>query len=125
MMTANPSWSEITRELYPGQTSSDHPDLITHVFCAKLQTLIADLKNGILGDLAAFIYTIEFQKRSLPHAHLIAYLKPHAKACTSDDIDSLLSSELPEDDPDLFALVKKFYGPWSMWSQQPQLSIHG
>jgi hypothetical protein len=30
--TCNPNWSEITRELLPGQTPSDRPDLIAHVF---------------------------------------------------------------------------------------------
>jgi hypothetical protein len=38
-ITCNPKWDEITRELYPGQTPEDHPDLIDRVFRAKLEEL--------------------------------------------------------------------------------------
>jgi hypothetical protein len=38
-MTCNPNWVEIKRELYPGQTPQDCPDLVVWVFRAKLQEL--------------------------------------------------------------------------------------
>jgi len=41
-MTCNPTWDEIKNELYPGQTSQDHPDLVVRVFRAKLE----ELKKG-------------------------------------------------------------------------------
>ena len=41
-MTCNPNWDEIKNELYPGQTSQDHPDLVVRVFRAKLE----ELKKG-------------------------------------------------------------------------------
>jgi hypothetical protein len=31
-MTANPAWPEIKSALFPGQSPSDHPDLVIHVF---------------------------------------------------------------------------------------------
>ena len=34
-MTANPNWPEIRRELLPGQTVVDWPDLVSHVFQLK------------------------------------------------------------------------------------------
>src|SRR6266446_6364904 len=112
-MTANPSWPEITDALLQGQTTSDRPDLVVRVFHAKLKSLIKDFRQGIMGDMAGYLYTIEFQKRGLPHAHMIIFLKPHAKLRTPDQIDSLMSSEFPVDHPDLLELIKTFmvHGP--------------
>ena len=112
-MTANASWPEIQNALLNGQEPSDRPDLVVRVFHAKLRSLIQDLKNGVLGAMAAFLYTIEFQKRGLPHAHIIVFLKPHAKLHTPDQVDSLMSSEFPMDNPELLDLIKKFmvHGP--------------
>jgi hypothetical protein len=73
-MTANPSWPEIKNTLFPGQTASDRPILVVRVFHAKLNSLIKEIRGGVLGDWAAYLYTIEFQKRGLPHAHIIVFL---------------------------------------------------
>jgi hypothetical protein len=112
-MTANSAWPEITDALLFNQPASARPDLITRVFHAKLHSLIDDIKNGVLGDIAGFLYTIEFQKRGLPHAHIIVFLKPHAKLRTPEQVDSLMSSELPTDNPELLELIQKFmiHGP--------------
>ncbi|WVZ85142.1 hypothetical protein U9M48_032093 [Paspalum notatum var. saurae] len=49
-MTCNPNWDEIKRELLPGQTPQDCPDLVDRVFHAKLQELKKKLtKEDILG----------------------------------------------------------------------------
>jgi hypothetical protein len=42
-MTANPNWPEITRELLPGQTAMDRPDLVSRVFQLKLQALLREI----------------------------------------------------------------------------------
>ena len=107
-MTANPGWPEVVSALFPGQHASDRPDLVVRVFRAKLRSLIKDITDGVLGETNARLYTIEFQKRGLPHAHIIVFLKPHAKLRSPEDIDSLMSSEFPEDNPELLELVKKF-----------------
>ena len=107
-MTANPAWPEIQSALLHGQTANDRPDLTVRAFRAKLQSLIKDISKGVLGDVNAYLYTIEFQKRGLPHAHIIVFLKPHAKLRSPEDIDTLMSSEFPEDNADLLELVKRF-----------------
>jgi hypothetical protein len=112
-MTANSIWPEIKDALLHNQTAAECPDLITRVFHAKLLSLIKDIKNGMLGESAGFLYTIEFQKRGLPHAHIIVFLKPHAKLRTPEQVDNLMSSEFPMDNPELLELIKKFmvHGP--------------
>ena len=107
-MTANPDWPEIRDALLPGQHPSDRPDLTVRVFYAKLQSLIQDIRKDALGAWAAHFYTIEFQKRGLPHAHIIVFLQPHAKLRSPEDIDSLMSSEFPDTTSLLFEQVKKF-----------------
>ncbi|KAL5647573.1 hypothetical protein ACJX0J_041928, partial [Zea mays] len=56
-MTCNPNWDEIRRELLPGQTPQDRPDLVVRVFHAKLQELKHRLtKQDILGKDSYPIY---------------------------------------------------------------------
>lgn len=115
-MTANPNWPEITRELLPGQTVNDRPDLVSRVFQLKKKALLnAILKDGIFGPCVAHVYVIEFQKRGLPHMHLLIFLKGEYKLLTSDVIDTIISAEWPDPDtePRLFDAVKSFmvHGP--------------
>jgi hypothetical protein len=51
-MTANPAWPEIVSALLPGQRASDRPDLEVWVFYAKLQSLIKDIKDGVVARQA-------------------------------------------------------------------------
>lgn len=54
------------------------------------------------------LYTIEFQKRSLPHAHILIFLHPSYKYPTPNDIDQIISVEIAnqDSDPELYNLVK-------------------
>jgi hypothetical protein len=75
--TYNPNWPKIQMELLPGQTATDRPDLVTRMFCMKLSVLMKDLmKDEVIGPTVAQIHVIEFQKRGLPHAHILIILKP-------------------------------------------------
>ncbi|GJS87280.1 hypothetical protein Tco_0769916 [Tanacetum coccineum] len=103
--TCNPKWPEITRFLRKrGLKSEDRPDVITRVFKMKLDQLIKDIKEKrIFGRVRAEIYTIEFQKRGLPHCHLCIWLETNDKLKTPADIDRCISAEIPdkEVDPEL------------------------
>jgi hypothetical protein len=61
------------------------------------------------------MYTIEFQKRGLPHAHILVFLHPTCKYPRSRDIDRIISAEIPdkESEPELYNLVKThmMHGP--------------
>ena len=71
-------------------------------------------KEGVFGCPQCWLYSIEWQKRGLPHAHILLWLKMEYKI-RATDIDSVISSELPnpDEDPDLFAIVAKqmVHGP--------------
>lgn len=106
-MTCNPSWKEITDNLLQGQAANDRPDIITRVFKLKHKKLM-DLinKKMIFGKIRAWLYSIEYQKRGLPHAHILVWLLPSQKI-RPDDIDLAISAEIPhpQNDPDLHAKV--------------------
>jgi ABC-type dipeptide/oligopeptide/nickel transport system ATPase component len=96
-MTTNPQWPEILNELKEGQTPNDRPDLIARVFKLKLKALMDDvLHKHILGVPIAHVYVIEFQKRGLPHAHILIVLREQDKIITPDQVDATVSAEIPD-----------------------------
>jgi hypothetical protein len=115
-MTCNPRWPEITENLAPGQTSQDRPDLVTRVFHLKLSTLLEDiLTNGVLGRVVAHMYVIEFQKRGLPHAHILIIFAATHKPVTPEDVDSIISAQIPDQNlyPELYETIMScmLHGP--------------
>ena len=111
--TSNPKWKEIQDELLPGQTYVNRPDLLARVFRLKVMKLMHLInKSQIFGKVRCYMYTIEWQKRGLPHVHILIWLETKIN---SNQIDSLISAELPNPDidPTLFEIVKSHmvHGP--------------
>jgi hypothetical protein len=107
-MTCNPNWPEIQDNLFEGQIASDRPELVSRVFELKLREFQKDLRKGrIFGTVRAFIYVIEFQKRGLPHAHMLFIMDGPASLRTVDDVNSTVKAEFPnpEKDPELWETV--------------------
>src|SRR6202007_1975753 len=85
-VTCNPKWPEIVDELLPNQQANDRPDLIARVFKLKLKSITNDLfVKGIFGRVIAHVHVIEFQKRGLPHAHILMILTSEDKPTTPED----------------------------------------
>ncbi len=65
-------------------------------------------KKHILGKLIAKIYVIEYQKRGLPHAHILIFLHEDDKT-EFENIDLIISAQIPNPIrfPQLFATVSK------------------
>ncbi|XP_012827650.1 PREDICTED: uncharacterized protein LOC105948936 [Erythranthe guttata] len=75
----------------------DRPDILCRVFKMKLDSLLTDFKKGhIFGRIRAHVCTIEFQKRGLPHTHILLWLDNDAKPKCSADIDRMICVEIPD-----------------------------
>ncbi|XP_024984010.1 uncharacterized protein LOC112519921 [Cynara cardunculus var. scolymus] len=115
-MTCNPKWPEILKELLPCQTMQDKPNLVTRVFCAKLEDPKNQLfKKHILSEVRAYVNVIEFQKHGLPHAHILMIMKPEHKIKNPDHYDKIVFAEIPNPTkyPEMHELVIKhmMHGP--------------
>uniref|UniRef100_A0A182NCC1 ATP-dependent DNA helicase n=1 Tax=Anopheles dirus TaxID=7168 RepID=A0A182NCC1_9DIPT len=111
--TCNPSWEEIKNELFDGQSANDRHDLLARVFKQKQAKLIDVItKSHIFGKSRCWMYTIEWQKRGLPHSHNLIWLVDKIQPIQIDDV---ISAELPNrmTDPVLFEIIKKkmIHGP--------------
>ena len=96
-MTCNPSWTEITSELLPFQTPQDRPDLLTRIFRAKFEKLKEDVINkGVLEEVKSYMYVTEFQKRGLPHVHMLLILDSADKLRDPEDYDTIVRAEIPK-----------------------------
>ena len=116
--TCNPKWQEIVNTLRNGEQPSDRPDIIVRIFHMKLQELIEDIWSGqLFGPILAILYSIEFQKRGLPHVHIILWIDKKNMVINAELIDSWISAEIPnpEDDPLGYVLVSEhmMHGPCS------------
>ena len=101
-ITCNPNWPDIARNLLPGQSSTDRPALITRVFKLRLHEILRDiLKVGVLGSVVAYVGVTEFQKRGLPHFHLLLFLDLASKLHNPIEYDSIVSAEIPAEDQSL------------------------
>ena len=95
-MTCNPNWPEILLELKDGQSAQDRPDIVARVFKLKKDQLMQDLKTGgVLGKVVAHMHVVEFQKRGLPHAHILIILDSQDRNITPEFVDSVVSAEIP------------------------------
>ncbi len=79
----------------------------------KLKKLIEMISfNEVFGEVSAWMYSVEFQKRGLAHAHILVWLKATLRL---ENIDELISAEIPdkEKDPVLYDIVTKnmIHGP--------------
>uniref|UniRef100_A0A0L8G5N4 Helitron helicase-like domain-containing protein n=1 Tax=Octopus bimaculoides TaxID=37653 RepID=A0A0L8G5N4_OCTBM len=111
--TCNPKWVEVTRELLPHQQYCHRHDLIDRVFKQKLTRLTDLIKKGqVFSPVKCHMYTVEWQKRGLPHAHILVWLVTKIDPTLIDDI---ITAEIPNPtvDRQLYDIVKAhmLHGP--------------
>ncbi|KAL5162368.1 ATP-dependent DNA helicase pif1 [Glycine soja] len=109
-MTCNPTWPEIQRKVTQSNlTPNNCPDIITR--------FITD------------IYTIEWQKRGLPHAYILIFLHPSNKLPNPLDIDQMISAEIPDKQTQaqLFEIVSNhmMHGPCGFANKKSPCMVNG
>ncbi|CAN1135708.1 B3 domain-containing transcription factor VRN1 [Linum perenne] len=116
--TSNAQWPEITNSFIEdvGPCGEDKPSVVVRVFRMKLLHLKDDInEQQIFGRTIAGMHTVEFQKRGLPHVHILVWLAKEAAIDTTTQIDTFISAELPDPmiDPIGYAAATKFmlHGP--------------
>ncbi|UYV76902.1 hypothetical protein LAZ67_14002340 [Cordylochernes scorpioides] len=111
--TCNPQWKEIQMHLFSNNSAKDRYDLLSRVFHLKMKKLIYLVtKAELFGPCKCFMFTIKWQKRGLPHAHLLLWL---TNIIRPNQIDEVIQAEIPDInlDPELHAIVMKqmVHGP--------------
>ncbi|GJU04975.1 DNA helicase [Tanacetum coccineum] len=101
---------------YPHLAASDRADVVCRVFEQKIQALVAFLKEEcIFGNLTGVLYTVEFQKRGLPHCHTLLWVDSASRIRIAKDVDQFISAELPYPriDPEGYNVVSELmmHGP--------------
>ncbi|XP_071575058.1 uncharacterized protein [Temnothorax nylanderi] len=92
--TCNPKWKDITDALLPGQKTHDRHDIIARVFQLKVKKMMALLnKSSLFGKVCCYMYSVEWQKRGLPHIHILLWLE---QRIFSDMIDKVICAEIPD-----------------------------
>ncbi|GJX77591.1 DNA helicase [Tanacetum coccineum] len=83
------------------QSFTDRADIVDRVFEMKIQQFIKFLRDAQpFGKIVAVLYTLEFQKRGLPHCYTLVWVHEEAQIHRDEDIDVYISAELPSVDVD-------------------------
>ncbi|XP_053598610.1 uncharacterized protein LOC128668835 [Microplitis demolitor] len=125
--TCNPKWEEIEELLVQGQKSHDRHDLIVRIFHGKIKHMMNLLTKGcIFGKTKCHMYTVEWQKRGLPHIHILLWLEEKLRP---ESIDKVISAELPNQDQDqeLYEIIKTnmIHGPCGSFNRNSPCMVDG
>lgn len=99
-LTCNTAWPEIKDGLArlglgPSQYA-DAPLIVVRVFLCRMIELLSDaVSKCVNGRIDAYVGVVEFTTTFLPHFHLALIMDPADRPRTPDDIDSLVSAEIP------------------------------
>jgi hypothetical protein len=111
--TCNPKWEEFSEVLRDAHIKNnvpltDRPDIVARVFEVKLRALLADLtEKKVFGEISGYQAIVEWQKRGLPHAHILIFLIPSDRPKSCEAYDRYCCGEIPdrETNPKLWELV--------------------
>ncbi|XP_050056168.1 uncharacterized protein LOC126549825 [Aphis gossypii] len=125
--TCNPQWIEINQELFSGQSPIDRHDITARVFRQKLKSLMDFIvKHNVFGETRCWMYSVEWQKRGLPHAHILIWLVENIRP---NEVDAVISAEIPnvQVDPGLHEVVIKnmIHGPCGTLNQNSPCMMDG
>ena len=92
--TCNSNWPESKDAVFQGQSPSERPDIVVRVFFLKMCAFMRDvLKWNYFGKVIGHSYVIEFQKRGLPHCHLLITMANEHIPKTTEICDRFISQK--------------------------------
>eukprot|EP00918_Siedleckia_nematoides_P087190 GHVU01191799.1.p1 GENE.GHVU01191799.1~~GHVU01191799.1.p1 ORF type:complete len:1705 (-),score=120.63 GHVU01191799.1:910-5910(-) len=104
-VTCNPNWPEIRNSLkmLPSgrvQQPADRPDLLARVFEGKLRSILREVvQEQLFGRVIGYVGVVEYQKRGLPHCHVLVILEEPERFSTLpnrlQEIDDCVVAEIP------------------------------
>ncbi|XP_076069711.1 uncharacterized protein LOC143041586 [Oratosquilla oratoria] len=115
--TMNPHWEELKQavEAVGCDTSRmyDRPDFVSRIFKLKVDSLMDDLTiKNVFGRVKAHLLSVEWQKRGLPHVHILLWMERHV---TAELVSRVISAEIPDKnkEPRLYEIVatNMIHGP--------------
>ncbi|XP_074352788.1 uncharacterized protein LOC141691939 [Apium graveolens] len=89
-VTCNSKWPEIQEmlKLLPNVYHVDAPDIVSRVFKLKLDQLLYLIKKkNYFRKCIGVMHVIEFQKRGLPHVHMLIWLSPESRPNSIKKVD--------------------------------------
>ncbi|CAN1298314.1 ATP-dependent DNA helicase pif1 [Linum perenne] len=132
--TCNSQWPEIQLMIdlvtCSGRKDTNRADIIARVFKLKLNQLLEEITvKKIFGRTIAHVEVVEFQKRGLPHVHMLIFLAEEDKLYSASDIDSVIQAEIPNKhlDPKCYEAVTKFmiHGPCGSLNPKSSCTVDG
>nr|GEY57131.1 DNA helicase [Tanacetum cinerariifolium] len=88
---------DLRSDYLSGLTPADRADIVCSVIQQKVKDFVKFLKEvKTFGRVAVVLYTIEFQKRGLPHCHTLLWVSSKNKITNASQIDEYISAELPD-----------------------------
>ncbi|XP_076947443.1 uncharacterized protein LOC143619382 [Bidens hawaiensis] len=116
--TCNVNWPEIVRYInqYPSLKANNRPDIISRVFQLKVEAFRSFIKHDrLFGTVVADLYTIEFQKRGLPHCHMLIWMSAVDSITNPENVDRYISAVVPDPNTvvDLYKIITEsmMHGP--------------
>ncbi|GAB0097572.1 uncharacterized protein DMENIID0001_132240 [Sergentomyia squamirostris] len=97
--SCNPTWPEMVDNLKPYWSREDQVTLQCRSgFHITLKDFVKQLVDDmIFGRVKYYTYSIEFQKRGLPHAHFLIGVHSHDKLYTPEQVDFCIFAEILRD----------------------------
>uniref|UniRef100_A0A183C067 Helitron_like_N domain-containing protein n=1 Tax=Globodera pallida TaxID=36090 RepID=A0A183C067_GLOPA len=94
--TGNPKWPEIAEALRGRQNYAHRPDIVCRIFMDKATEFIKDLtERHVLGKVAGWCYSVEHQKRGMPHIHMLLILDKRGRIVSPEQVDEYVSARIP------------------------------
>uniref|UniRef100_A0A183C066 ATP-dependent DNA helicase n=1 Tax=Globodera pallida TaxID=36090 RepID=A0A183C066_GLOPA len=94
--TGNPKWPEIVEALQGRQNYVHRADIVCRIFMDKATEFIKDLtERNVLGKVAGWCYSVEHQKRGMPHIHMLLILDEGSRITTPEQVNEYVSARIP------------------------------